>query len=52
MVVPFHSELRWEVRYHGHVCDLFTGDHYLLNFSGVIDVIAPMVQEAVFRIMG
>ncbi|KAB5527782.1 hypothetical protein DKX38_021629 [Salix brachista] len=45
VVVPFHSELRWEVIYYGHVCDLFTGDHYLLNFSGVIDGIAPMVQE-------
>ncbi|KAF9669681.1 hypothetical protein SADUNF_Sadunf14G0132600 [Salix dunnii] len=42
VVVPFHSELQWEVRYHGHVCDLFTGDHYLLNFSGIADVIAPM----------
>jgi len=29
-----------------------TGDHYLLSFSGIVDVIAPMVLEAVFRIMG
>jgi hypothetical protein len=31
---------------------MFTGDHYLLSFSGIVDVIAPMVHEAVFRIMG